>query len=214
MNPLLETAYWPNLHYFFYILNYERPVIEQFESYHKQSFRNRTQILTANGRLDLSIPVKKVKEPGITKDVEISYSENWQTKHWRAITSAYRNSPYFDFFEEEVFDLYNQPFQFLIEYNLNQLQFVFKLLKIKKEISFSSEFEKQTTTLMDLRSKIHPKVDFRMDETVKDFLQTPYYQTFENKFSFQPNLSILDLLFNKGLESVDYLKDIKLMVDS
>lgn len=206
MTPLLETAYWPNLHYFFYILNNEHSCIEQFESYHKQSFRNRTQILTANGKLDLSIPVKKVKDPGITKDVEISYAENWQIKHWRAITSAYRNSPYFDFFEEEIFDFYNQQFPSLIQYNLSQLQLIFKLLKLKKEITLTADFEKQPTGILDLRGTIHPKKSYLLDINVKDFLQKYYYQTFEDKFQFQPNLSILDLLFNKGLEAVDYLK--------
>ena len=207
MNAIVSTAYWPNLHYFYYLLNTESFVIERYENYHKQSFRNRTQILTANGKLDLSIPIKKINTKELIKDIEISYQENWQNNHWRAITSAYKNSPYFDFFEEEIKQLYSTPFKHLIEYNLEQLKLVLKLLKIKKEISFTSDFEKEPTNFLDLRNSIHPKIEFTNDTLVSEKLKTPYYQTFESKFDFNPNLSILDLLFNKGLETIDYLKD-------
>lgn len=206
MNPLLETAYWPNLHYFYYLLNFDQPVIEQHESYHKQSFRNRTQILTANGILDLSIPVKNAGRQCVTKDVEISYTENWHLKHWRAIASAYGNSPYFEFFEEEIRHFYTGQFTSLLDYNLSQLRLIFKLLKVKKEIVLTGAFEKQPQNLIDLRTKIHHNLDFREDPLVKDVLQKPYYQTFENKFPFQPDLSILDLLFNTGLGTVEYLR--------
>lgn len=205
MNVLTSSAYWPNLHYFYYVLNSDKFVIENFENYHKQSFRNRTQILSANGRLDLSIPVKKLNTKELVKDVEISYTENWQTNHWRAITSAYKNSPYFEFFEEEIHYFYTAEFKYLIELNTEQLKLVLKLLKIKKEISFTSEFEKEPNNFIDLRNSIHPKINFAEDKLVVSKLTVPYYQTFENKFPFHPNLSILDLLFNKGLEAVAYL---------
>jgi hypothetical protein len=207
MNVLLSTAYWPNLHYFYYLLNADTLSIERFENYHKQSFRNRTQILTANGKLDLSIPVKKLNTKEIIKDIELSYQENWQNNHWRAITSAYKNSPYFDFFEEEIKQLYTTPFKFLMEYNLEQLKLILKILKVKKEITFTSDFEKEPINFLDLRNSIHPKIEFTSDTRVSQKLSVPYYQTFESKFPFHPNLSILDLLFNKGLETIDYLKD-------
>lgn len=206
MNSLLSTAYWPNLHYFYYVLNSESVVIESYENYHKQSFRNRTQILTANGKLDLSIPVKKINTKELIKDVEISYTENWQINHWRAITSAYKNSPYFEFFEEEIHYFYSKEFKFLMEYNSEQLKLILKLLKVKKEISFTTTFEKEHLDLTDLRNNIHPKIEFTEDKIVANKLKTPYYQTFESKFDFHPNLSILDLLFNKGLETVEYLR--------
>ncbi len=206
MNVLLSTAYWPNLHYFYYVLNSKKCVIENFENYHKQSFRNRTQILAANGKLDLSIPVKKLNTKELLKDVEIAYTENWQTNHWRAITSAYKNSPYFEFFEEEINYFYNKEFKFLMELNNEQLHLILKLLKIKKEISSTPFFEKEPTAFLDLRNSIHPKISFTEDKIVASKLTTPYYQTFESKFPFHPNLSILDLLFNKGLETVEYLK--------
>ncbi|MBL7920466.1 MAG: WbqC family protein [Bacteroidia bacterium] len=208
MNVLLSTAYWPNLHYFYYVLNSDTLVIENFENYQKQSFRNRTQILSANGKLDLSIPVKKLHTKELIKDVEISYTENWQNNHWRAITSAYKNSPYFDFFEDEIHYFYNKEFKFLMELNTEQLKLVLKLLKLKKEIAFTSAFEKEPASLIDLRNSIHPKLNFTDDGKVSPTLNTPYYQTFESKFPFHPNLSILDLLFNKGLETTTYLKNL------
>ena len=102
MNVLLVTSYWPNLHYFFYVLNASIIQIEQFDNYSKQSYRNRTQILSANGILNLSIPIKKNKSEKVVNAIEISYKEDWQKNHWRAITSAYKNSPYFDFFEDDL----------------------------------------------------------------------------------------------------------------
>ena len=206
MNPLLSTAYWPNLHYFYYLINSETITIECFENYHKQSYRNRTQILTANGKLNLSIPTKNLNTKELIKDIEIAYQENWQINHWRAITSAYKNSPYFEFFEDEINYFYSIPFKNLMEFNLEQLKLILKLLKLKKEIFFTTEFEKEPVKLLDLRNTIHPKTLFTQDENVSNVLKTPYYQTFESKFPFEPNLSILDLLFNKGLETVDYLK--------
>ena len=93
-----------------------------------------------------------------------------------------------------------------MDYNLEQLNLIFKLLKLKKEIALTSAFEKAPTDHLDLRNFIHPKIEFNEDVYVEQLLKTPYYQTFETKFDFHSNLSILDLLFNKGLETREYLK--------
>ena len=205
MRSILSTAYWPNLHYFYYLLNSETVFIEQFEHYQKQSFRNRTQILSANGVLDLSVPVKKKAVKELTKDIEISYAENWQLKHWRAITSAYKNSPYFEHFESELAIFYTDKHENLLTFNFQQIQTLLKILKLKKEVLLTSDYQKQPENFSDLREIIHPKSDHRLDPVTRIVLEKPYYQTFETKFDFAPNLSILDLLFNKGLESADYL---------
>ena len=210
MNVLLVTSYWPNLHYFFYVLNASIINIEQFDNYSKQSYRNRTQILSANGILNLSIPIKKNKSEKVVNSIEISYKEDWQKNHWRAITSAYKNSPYFDFFEEDLKVFYSNKYNLLIDYNTDQLKFIVKVLKQKKNIQLTKQYESNQESVIDLRTIIHPKQSYLSDKLVANKLDQSYYQTFENKISFTPNLSILDLLFNKGLHTIDYLKSIDL----
>ena len=210
MNVLLVTSYWPNLHYFFYVLNASIINIEQFDNYSKQSYRNRTQILSANGVLNLSIPIKKNKSEKVINSIEISYKEDWQKNHWRAITSAYKNSPYFDFFEEDLKVFYSKKYNLLIDYNTDQLKFIIKVLKQKKNIQLTKQYESNPESVIDLRTIIHPKQSYLSDKLVANKLDQSYYQTFENKISFTPNLSILDLLFNKGLHTIDYLKSIDL----
>lgn len=210
MNVLLVTSYWPNLHYFFYVLNASIIHIEQFDNYSKQSYRNRTQILSANGILNLSIPIKKNKSEKVVNAIEISYKEDWQKNHWRAITSAYKNSPYFDFFEEDLKVFYFNKYNLLIDYNIEQLKFIVKVLKQKKNIQLTKQYESNQESVIDLRTIIHPKQSYLSDKLVANKLDQSYYQTFENKISFTPNLSILDLLFNKGLHTIDYLKSIDL----
>ena len=210
MNVLLVTSYWPNLHYFFYVLNASIINIEQFDNYSKQSYRNRTQILSANGILNLSIPIKKNKSEKVINSIEISYKEDWQKNHWRAITSAYKNSPYFDFFEEDLKVFYSNKYNLLIDYNTDQLKFIVKVLKQKKNIQLTKQYESNPDSVIDLRTIIHPKQSYLSDKLVANKLDQSYYQTFENKISFTPNLSILDLLFNKGLHTIDYLKSIDL----
>ena len=210
MNVLLVTSYWPNLHYFFYVLNASIINIEQFDNYSKQSYRNRTQILSANGVLNLSIPIKKNKSEKVVNAIEISYKEDWQKNHWRAITSAYKNSPYFDFFEEDLKVFYSNKYNLLIDYNTDQLKFIVKVLKQKKNIQLTKQYESNPESVIDLRTIIHPKQSYLSDKLVANKLDQSYYQTFENKISFTPNLSILDLLFNKGLHTIDYLKSIDL----
>ena len=210
MNVLLVTSYWPNLHYFFYVLNASIIHIEQFDNYSKQSYRNRTQILSANGVLNLSIPIKKNKSEKVVNAIEISYKEDWQKNHWRAITSAYKNSPYFDFFEEDLRVFYSNKYNLLIDYNTDQLKFIVKVLKQKKNIQLTKQYESNPDSVIDLRTIIHPKQSYLSDKLVANKLGQSYYQTFENKISFTPNLSILDLLFNKGLQTIDYLKSIDL----
>ncbi len=210
MNVLLVTSYWPNLHYFFYVLNASIINIEQFDNYSKQSYRNRTQILSANGILNLSIPIKKNKSEKVINSIEISYKEDWQKNHWRAITSAYKNSPYFDFFEEDLKVFYSNKYNLLIDYNTDQLEFIVKVLKQKKDIQLTKQYERNPESVIDLRTIIHPKQSYLSDKLLANKLDQSYYQTFENKISFTPNLSILDLLFNKGLHTIDYLKSIDL----
>ncbi len=205
MNSVLLSAYWPSLQYFYYVLNSEKVLIEQHDHYQKQSFRNRTQILTANGVLDLVIPVLNTGKKTIMQWVEIDYKEKWQIKHWRAITSAYKNSPYFDFFEEEIQAFYNVEEKYLLHYNLKQLELIFKILRKKKNYALSETFEEVYNNSIDKRFDIHPKINFENDLNIKQILQKKYYQTFSDKHGFKPNLSVLDLIFNEGKGALNYL---------
>lgn len=205
MRSVLSSAYWPNIHYFYYILRSDVIYIDLHEHFEKQSFRNRTRILTANGELSLSIPVKKWEANSTTGSIEISYAEDWQKQHWRAILSAYKNSPYFDFLEDEIRSFYDQEYKFLHEYNAEQLKWILKAFRLKKEIIYTSEyFENLNDDTIDLRQVIHPKKEVSPPE-LKTLLETPYYQTFSTKFGFTPNLSVLDLIFNEGIKSYQFL---------
>jgi len=205
MDALLSTAYWPNLQHLYYVLHAENVLIEQHEHYNKQSYRNRCVILSANGPLKLTIPVKNLKPKQMISEVEIAYKENWRVNHWRAIQSAYNNSPYFEYFEQDIKHFYESDYTYLLDYNLKQLKLLLNLLRVEKKFSLSQTFEKTVAQGIDLRPYSDPKMSYTNDSIVREVLICNYYQTFETKLNFAPNLSALDLLFNKGLESLDYL---------
>jgi hypothetical protein len=193
---LLSTAYLPPIPYFSVLLRSEQVYIEQHEHFVKQTYRNRCEILSSNGKLNLSIPLRKLSDKEIISGKRISYKEPWQIKHWRAITSAYKNSAYFEYFEDEFKPFYFQEHEFLFEYNTKLTELILHILRQKRELRFTSEFRK-TFDGADLRNGLVQESEIRNQKT--------YYQVFGNKFGFTPHLSIIDLLFNKGLESVDYL---------
>ena len=194
---LLSTSYLPPINYFSLLLKSENVFIEKHEHFVKQTIRNRCEILSANGKLSLSIPLEKNADKEIVSQKRICYKENWQIKHWRAITSAYKNSAYFEFFEDEFKPFYFEEHDFLLEYNTQLTKLIFHILRQKKEILFTKEYEKEFTGI-DFRETLNIK-----QETSN--IYPKYFQVFGEKFGFTPNLSVIDLLFNKGLESVDYL---------
>ncbi|QKG80429.1 WbqC family protein [Tenuifilum thalassicum] len=200
---LASTAYLPPISYFSAILNAEKIIFEAHETYIKQTYRNRCLILSANGPLPLIIPVIRPKgnHTPIT-EVEVDYSTRWNKNHVRAIESAYRSSAYFEFIADFLFPFYEKKFDTLWELNLSLINAIFEFLEIKKNIETTSHFVKETDKgTTDLRS-LSPKQKSNsiFPESV------PYYQVFEHKFGFTPNLSIIDMLFNEGLESLELLK--------
>jgi len=206
MTPLLSTAYWPNIQYFFYLVNSAGAFIEQCEHYEKQSYRNRTIILSANGPLQLIVPVVHKAPKQRTADVEICYRDRWQARHWTSLVSAYRNSPYFEFFEDDLKAFYNNDYRLLLDYNLAQTQQMLKWLRCDVPLQLTAQYQEEAGLFYDLRQRIHPKRGFESDTLAGSVLQTRYYQTFEHKFGFLPNLSILDLFFNCGADAKDYLE--------
>ena len=192
---LLSTAYLPSVHYLSQVINCDTIVIEKHENFVKQTYRNRCDIVTANGKLSLSIPLIKQADKELISDKKISYAEDWRKQHWRTIVSAYKNSPYFEFFEDEFKPFYENQFEFLLDYNTQLLQTILHILRVKKQIKFTQTFELNPSQVFDFRSLS----DIKKNDTVIK----PYYQVFADKVGFTPNVSCLDALFNVGLETKD-----------
>jgi len=200
MKILLPTAYFGNIEYFSKLIQNDEIIIEQFENFIKQTYRNRCEIYGANGKLDLIVPIKRSRnERTIIQKAEIDNSARWQTLHWRSIESGYRRSPYFEYYEDKMKILFEKKYDLLIDLNNEITLFILSLFKIDKKISFTSEYEKTYSDILDLRAQFDPKLR-------TDFSHEKYTQVFENKFEFIPNLSILDLLFNLGPQGISLLK--------
>ena len=201
---LFSTAYFPPISYVAAMLNKQVVVVEQYETFPKQTYRNRAVVATANGLLPLSVPVVRTNgNHTYTKDMDICYNENWAAKHWRAIESAYNSSPYFLYYKDDVEAILNKKHRTLLELNMDILAFVFKKLKVTKETILSTDFVvvDANADIEDYRNCFSPKN--------KEIIQlSPYDQVFEDRFGFVPNLSILDLLFNMGPDSLGYLKEV------
>ena len=201
---LLSTAYFAPIQYYSKLVRHVQVVVERHENYNKQSYRNRCTILTANGLLDLVVPVAKngeLKMP-IT-EVEISYDRLWQKLHFKAIESAYRRSPFYEYYIDDLMTFFNAHHRFLYEFNMQIMRRLCGLMKIPFNVQESSEYMKPAEGMIDLRSGIHPKMN--RQQTDADFASPHYTQVFADKWGFKPDLSILDLLFNTGPEAKELL---------
>lgn len=197
---LLPALYLPPVSYFHVIHQNDFPIIlDRHENFQKQTFRTRTTIGTANGRLDLIVPiVHGRKERRTMGDTLINYEFNWQRLHWLSIQTAYRSSAYFEFYEDDFAQLYNKKYEFLIDFNIAQLELVLKCLKLNRSVSLTDKFHPMQED-NEYRTAIHPKKDKFWES------QPVYYQVFENTNVFLAGLSIIDLLFNQGPHSKSYL---------
>ena len=202
--PIFATAYLPPIAYIAQMAQFENVTIEQMETFHKQTYRNRTIILTANGLLPLIVPTIKINgNHTLTRDIGITYNENWNIKHWRAIESAYNSSPYFLYYRDGIEKILMTPYKRLIDLNQALLSYLLKKLKIKCTTNFSENYLTPETTEKDFRDCFSIKGNY----TTEQFPE--YNQVFITKFPFQPNISILDLLFNLGPDSKEYLMQLK-----
>ena len=198
-NFLLSTAYLAPIEYYVVLANSERILLEQHEYYQKQSYRNRCRIATANGIMDLSIPVDSAGKTPI-RDIRISDHNNWQTLHWRSIETAYNSSPFFEYYADDFRPFFEKKWLFLWDFNLALFNKTLELLDIETKIELTEQYKPETCdNFLDLRAAIHPKKEISL-------LLKPYYQVFETKFGFMPNMSIIDLLFNMANEAQLILK--------
>lgn len=201
---LLSMPYFGPIAWYAALLGSETVYLESAENFQKQSFRNRTYIVDPNRVLPLIIPV--VHQPGGTRqkyaDVAISYASNWQKDHWKALEASYRSSPYFEYYEDFFRPLYTKhaPPK-LLEFNRSAHELCIRLLDIDDHSVWTDTYRADFAG-SDLREMIHPK---------KKFISTPlpsYQQVFSPEESINPNVSILDLLFNKGPQAREYLLSI------
>lgn len=201
MKVLLPVFYLPPISWFSVFLNEDSEIVfEQFENLPKQTYRNRANIYGANGRLSLIIPINHNGTRTI-KDIEFSRRENWQNLHWKSIKTAYQSSPYFEFYEDKLEEIFNFQWNSLLEFNLHTLKIIQKILKTEKAFSMTDEYVKNPAET-DYRDQFSPK-------TTSDIILEEYYQTFSDKFGFENDLSIVDLVCNKGPESLTYLRNIQ-----
>ncbi len=201
---ILSTAYLPPIEYFAYIIKGGKIYIEVHETFIKQTYRNRCKIQTANGTLNLSIPVSKVNGNHTSvKDIIINNDLQWQKDHWRAIESAYNASPYFEYYKDELENFYKKEYHSLIEFNYLLLMQVFELIGLKKEIENTENFVPGYEDAIDLRNHFSPKKE-------SNFKCPKYYQVFDDKHGFAPNLSIIDLLFMEGPNTLCFLQEISI----
>ena len=197
---VLSIAYMPPINYFVEMLRHGKCILEKNENYCKQTYRNRCEIYGANGKQILCIPVKKTHDKKTKiSDVCIDNKVQWQKNHWRSIVSAYNSSPFFLYYSDIFEFFYNKQFENLFVYNLSILKAILEILELKIEITESEYFIKEySENYVDLRYKFHPKIK-------AENLKKEYNQVFIEKYGFINNLSIIDLIFNVGPDSSQFL---------
>ena len=203
---LLSTAYFAPIQYYSKLIQDKQVVLERHEHFNKQSYRNRCTIYTANGLLDLVVPVARTREPKIpVTEIEISYDTLWQKLHFKAIESAYRRSPFYEYYIDDLMMFFDRRHRYLYNFNMLILQTVCRLVKIPFCVEESLNYMQPGEGITDMRNKIHPKTQY----TDAEFTPPEYIQVFDDKWGFKPNLSILDLLFNTGPETKNVLSSAK-----
>ncbi|HZL08833.1 MAG TPA: WbqC family protein [Prolixibacteraceae bacterium] len=194
---LLSTAYFAPISYFSKLAAYPEIYIEQHENFIKQTYRNRTVILGANGPIPLIVPVEKGRERKIKiKDLRIAYDEDWQRNHWRTIFSAYNSSPFFEYYADDLEHFFRKKHKFLFDFNQQITESLLEILEMPTNLILTEGFEQIPENCLNFREKISPKAQRNIDDP--HFEAQYYTQVFSEKFGFVPDLSILDLLFNEG----------------
>ena len=239
MKALLSSTYFGPIQWYQKLNRYDECLIERHESFIKQTYRNRMIIPTTNGPLSLTIPTNHNTSLAM-KDIRISDHANWRHVHWNALLSAYGESPFFEYYQDDIRPFFEKKYEFLFDFNMETTQKMIELLDIRPKISITEEYvlseerrvkseeseerrtksekfdsfanhkvqssnlkvqSKEVQSIVDFRDAIRPKKPLPDAE----FESKRYYQVYEQKFGFQSNMSILDLLFNEGNEAIFYL---------
>ncbi len=202
---LLHLPYFGPVSHFKEVVKSALIWFENEDNYQKQTYRNRTYIYGANGKLILNIPIKHLNSPGVKqhqkyKDVRIENDFKWQKQHWKSLKSAYQTSPFFEFYEDDLAPLFHNQENFLMEFNYKCFHLVCDCLQLQVNYKKTGAYIKQPEGVNDMRGLINAK---------KDVVIPIYNQVFQEKEGFIPDLSILDLMFNEGPNAVNYLKELK-----
>lgn len=207
MKTLIHPTYFPSISHYVAMAQSEKIVFEMEDNFQKQTNRNRTYIYSPNGIQLLNIPVKHSKQiHQKTKDIKIETDFDWQKQHFKSLEAAYRSSPFFEYFEDDIRPIFEKKHNFLMDLNFETMDFVSKSLRMKLEYEITTEYfhEVDSNTILDYRILADGKKNISQFET--------YPQVFDDKHGFLNNLSVLDLIFNEGKYALDYLKNQKLIV--
>ncbi|MEN3322891.1 WbqC family protein [Mariniflexile soesokkakense] len=200
MNIIIHPTYFPNIAHFVALVNAESVVFEVDDNFLKQTYRNRTYIYGANGKLALNIPVIHTqKNRQKYRDVKIFNDTKWQDLHWKSLLSAYRTSPFFEYYEDELHPLFHSKAEFILDFNLKSFDVICDCLQMDLDTSKSKVYQTEIINTADFRPLVNAK-----KEAPQQF--DTYTQVFSDKHGFIPNLSILDLLFNEGPNALNYLE--------
>lgn len=196
---LIESQYFPPIYSYKTLIKHDILQIEKYEHYQKLSYRNRCYVAGPNGRMILSVPLSRGKnQRTVMKDVRISNEEKWQGLHWKTLVSAYRRSPWFEYYEADLQELFETHFDFLLDWNTACLEWINSKLGINVPVTFTATYQKEITGVTDARESILPGP---VTEAPAE-----YTQVFQERTGFIPGLSILDLLFCEGKHAMEILK--------
>ncbi|KZS38484.1 hypothetical protein AWE51_18220 [Aquimarina aggregata] len=198
---LLHPMYFGSIAQFVAIAQAENVVFENEDNFQKQTYRNRTYIYGANGKLLLTVPIKhsgkEIRQH--YKDIRIENDFEWQQLHWKSLETAYRTSPFFEYYEDELVSLFQKKKEFLLDFNYECMQILFDCLQLDISFSKTKSYHKNPENLIDQRQLVNARRE-------NEYPLESYIQVFSEKYGFLPNLSILDLLFNEGTNALTYLE--------
>ncbi|MBL4594188.1 MAG: WbqC family protein [Flavobacteriales bacterium] len=202
-NNIFSSHYLAPIEYYFHLIKSNDVIIDVYENYVKQTYRNRACILSPNGVQNLTIPLVKARQRKLTKNMLIAYDENWRKMHWKSLEAGYRSSPYFEFYEDEFYPFFHEKeYKYLIDFNEELQQKIIELLNIDINIIKSTQYMNKGDAVVDYRNSFSPKIEPQLNFKL-------YIQVFGDRNGFAPNMSILDLLFNEGPNSVNYINELK-----